>query len=1149
MLHRTRARGSRLAPLIVRCVLAAAALLPLAVSAHAQSPLPNQGADTDATGSVLERRARLSIRDISLPDALIRLSERSGVPLSFSPTRLPSGLRVSCSCDGVSVRTALERLLRDSKLEFQERSGQILVFSPGPPTAARFRGAPTPAAKAETPSTPSHTAPPVEETGSLRVRVSDASTGKPVAGAIVSVPQADLVVGTSADGELLLDGLAVGEGHIRVQAFGYRVELASAPVRPNVVSAVEVELTREAVELEEIVAIGYGQARRRDLTGAILSVPGTDGVAARAPVSSISNTLLGRVAGVYVVSNLGTPGASATIRIRGPNSLAARVEPLYVVDGIPISPGESDLSEGTPLNVINPNNVESIQILKDASATAIYGARGANGVVLITTKRGKRGSNQVQVETSYGIQKPSRFIEVLDAREYRILANEADRNAGLTPRYTQAEIDGAQSFDYPRALLQNLAWQPQQSQTLTLSGGDERTRYLLSGSFMKQDGIVLNSGFQRYGARVNLDRTVSSRFRVGTSLSGTRAVQRVNGSVSEGTNADNTGLTVAMMFDPATPPRDSLGNWNKRVTSPVNVTNALAESTERRNPVFTTALLASVFGEYDLGAGLQLRSTVGGNFNFNRNPSYSPGSIVSGNEVGTARIASNERRELTNENTLTYRRAVGAGNLEVMAGASIQDSRLDSFSAEMRGFGVDELLYNDLGAGALAYPASSRVTRWTLLSQLGRVNYNLLDRYLFTVTARRDGSSRFGKNNKWALFPSAAFAWRLIDEPFMRDQRVFSEIKIRTSYGRTGNQAINPYQSLSRLQTRLIAFGTGANSVALVPVATAPNPNLRWETQDQLNLGVDLGFLDNRITLTADAYESRTSNLLLARNLSWETGYATQLQNVGAVRNRGVELSLSTLNWEGEHLRWTTQLNVSANRNEVTKLYGGLRNLGAGSSTQVGEPLSTFVGYRVLGLWQEGDSCPLLDSIECTPGEYRLLDANGDGVINDDDRVNLGNPQADFSGGFTNGLEYGPLSLDAFFNFSVGNRVYNNAQMLLGLVAGSTNEIRARALDRWTPEHTHTTVPRANADRVVSRTYSTQIENGSFLRLQAITLGYEIPTRLIPGGSVEGARLLVTGQNLWITTRYSGYDPEQQAMDFGGYPRARTWNVGLNVTF
>jgi TonB-linked SusC/RagA family outer membrane protein len=604
-----------------------------------------------------------------------------------------------------------------------------------------------------------------------------------------------------------------------------------------------------------------------------------------------------------------------------------------------------------------------------------------------------------------------------------------------------------------------------------------------------------------------------------------------------------------MMMDPGMAPKDSLGRWNKQWVGAVNVTNPLAESSERHNPGYRTALLASVYGEYDLAQGLRLRATLGGDFAFDRSPSYSPGSIVSGNEVGTAKIAAGERRVLTDENTLTYQRTLGPGQLEAMVGASIQDSHRDDFSAEMRGFPVDELLYNDLGSGSTPYPASSGVTEWTLISQLGRINYNLLDRYLFTLTGRRDGSSRFGRNNKWAFFPSAAFAWRVSDEGFMRGQSLVSNLKLRMSYGRTGNQAIDPYQSLAKLNTRLIAFGTGENLVAILPAGKAPNPDLKWETQDQYNVGLDAGLWDNRVSVTLDAYQSNTSNLLLSRNLSWASGYASQLQNVGAVRNRGVELSLSTINVESRRFSWSTEVNVSRNRNEVTRLYGGLQNLGAGSGTQVGEPLSTFVGYKVLGLWQEGEACSLIDATECTPGEYRFLDVNGDSVIDADDRVNLGSPEADYYGGFTNSLKYGPLSLDAYFNFSVGNEINHDGLMLMGLVAGASNEIRARALDRWTPQHTNTRVPRANARRTPSRQYSTNIEDGSFLRLQTLTLGYEIPPRLIPGGAVEAARLMVTGQNLWITTKYTGYDPEQQAVDYGGYPRARAWNIGLDVTF
>jgi TonB-dependent starch-binding outer membrane protein SusC len=894
-----------------------------------------------------------------------------------------------------------------------------------------------------------------------------------------------------------------------------------------------------------VIAVGYGTTRRRDVTGAIASVSAENLMVGRAaPTVSVAGALVGRAPGVQVVSNLATPGASASIRIRGVQSITASSEPLYVVDGIPLGIGAG--------NAIDPTNIESIQILKDASSTAIYGARGANGVVLITTKRGARGGNQIVLESSYGYQRPSKFIPVLTGPEYRALANEASINAGLAPRYTPVQVDGAETYDYPRMMLRDLRWQPQQSHALTLSGGDQQSRYLLSGNYLQQTGLMINSDFERFGSRLNLDRDINDRFRVGTSLSGTYSVRNVNTTESTaGLTGDQTrttaGITGAMQFDPSLAPKDSLGNWIKTVTLGATQPNPLANAVEIRNPNHHTALLATMFGEYDLAQGLRLRSTVGGNFNFSRSPYYAPSTIDPGNNEGVARQTSGERRELTNENTLTYNRELGPGSLDLLLGGSIQTSQFLGFQAQAQGFLVDNLQYNNLGVGTTLLAPSSEVAEWTLLSALGRANYNLLNRYLFTVTARRDGSSRFGANNKWALFPSGAFAWRVIDEPFMFDQRLFSDLKFRVSYGRTGNQAITEYQSLARLTTAFLGLGTSTEHVSLVPEAAAPNPDLKWETQDQYNVGIDLAFLDNRVVLTADAYQSNTSNLLLNVNLPFRTGYTTQLQNVGAVRNRGTELSLNTTNVDGSRFWWGTTLNVSANRNQVTQLYGGLQDLGAGSGTRVGHPLNTIVGHKVLGLWQAGDTCTLINRVECTPGEYRILDANDDGVIDDNDRVILGSPQATFYGGFTNQIRYGPLTLDAFLNFSLGNQIHNQSLRFIGLSAGFLNERSDLALNRWTPANTNTLVPRANLTRNNSRAYSTHVEDGSFVRLQNLSVGYDLPAARLPGASA--ARLILTGQNLWTATKYRGYDPEQGAVDLGGYPRARAWNLGVSATF
>jgi TonB-dependent starch-binding outer membrane protein SusC len=970
------------------------------------------------------------------------------------------------------------------------------------------------------------------------------TNGRPLNGASVAVAGTTRGDQTDAEGRFTITAVPVGSRTVRATAAGYGEGTRSVTVAAGQTATANFALTAQVVRLEEIVAVGYGTARKKDLTGSIGSVSAEDLAPEAAPVTSVATALIGRTPGVQVVSNSGTPGASASVRIRGANSITGSTNPLYVIDGIPV---------GTDLTTIDPNNIESVQILKDASATSIYGARGANGVVLVTTKRGTRGSNQVTLETSYGVQKPTKFIQALNTQQFRQLVNEGRVNAGLGAKFSEAEVNAPTYFDYPRALLNDLDWQPQQTHALTISGGDAQTRYLVSGNYLDQNGLIVNSGYNRFGGRVNMDRTVSSRFRIGASLSGTRSEQELNGSNSTGSGAGNTGITTALEYDPAVLPRDpDTGVWNQRVVLNENFLNPVTEARNRTGGDLSTAVLGSFFGEFDIIEGLLLRSTVGGNFNFERGRAFSPSFIASGNNIGTASQSSAESRELTNSNQLNYRREIGPGALDVLVAADVQTSHVESFRAESRGFPVDQLEFYNLGAGSTIISPSSSTTDWTLLSQLGRINYNLLERYLFTVTGRRDGSSRFGENNKWAFFPSAAFAWRVIDEPILQNQNIFSDLKFRLSYGRTGNQGITPYQSLAQLSTTFFAQGTGTDVVTLAPTAAAGNPDLQWETQDQYNIGTDFGFLDNRVSITLDGYQSNTSHLLLSTNLPWTTGFSTQLRNVGAVRNRGVEASLSTVNWEGDFFSWRTTLNVSANRNEVTELYGGLLNLGAGSSTQVGQPLNTFVGYKVLGLYQQGDACPILATKECVPGEYKIQDTNGDKVINDNDRVNLGNPQADYYGGFNSDMTFGPLSVAAFFNFSVGNDINaQNALRYVGLVGGASNERADRALRRWTPTNTNTDVPRANILRPNNRTYSTYIEDGSFARLQTLSVGYDIPTQFVPGGAVDAARLTVTGQNLWTSTKYSGWDPENASNgnDNGGYPKAKTWNVGLNLTF
>jgi TonB-linked SusC/RagA family outer membrane protein len=877
---------------------------------------------------------------------------------------------------------------------------------------------------------------------------------------------------------------------------------------------------------------------------------------------------------VQVLVNSGIPGAGASVRVRGSASITANSEPLYVVDGLPAMQGTgSDNPTYNPLNEIDPNDVESVQILKDASATAVYGSRGANGVILINTKRGQRGEDRLTLESSYGVQSIGRRIPVLNGPQYRQLRNDAVLNATGDPSklpYTAADIAAAPSYDYPDMLLRTAA---QQNHSLTLSGGDAKTRYLLSGNFLDQDGILINTQFQRYGLRFNLDRDMSERFRVGTNLSVARTKQAINWTENGGIGASARGILAAMNFDPAMPPKNANGDWNLRAILGEQLENPLANISSVTDERNEWRLVGSVFGEFDLTPALHFKTTVGSNVHFFRDPYFAPRTVAPGASAqGSATENTGYDREFINENTVTYHRALGPGTLDVLAGASAQTAVVDSGPyAHAEQFPLDAIQWYNLGYGATQQQVGSQYQDWALLSMFGRVNYNMRDRYLFTITARRDGSSRFGSNNKWANFPSAAFAWRVSDEPFLQNRRPFSDLKLRVSYGATGNQGVRPYQSLPIMVSAPLSIAPGQEFVALRPSLTKPNPNLRWETTRQLNIGLDAGLFDNRLTITFDAYRSVTKDLLLMVDLPRFTGYANQLQNIGSVQNRGVELGLSTLNVQRGKFTWHSSLNVSANHNRVLDL-GGQQYIRPGTSrygwfldgnesfiVEVGQALGSIYGYQVTGLWQQGDVCnlaPIQGSMnpDCTPGEYKITDVNADGVIDGKDRTLLGSTEPKFFGGFGNNVSWGPLTLDVFFNFSYGNKVANVNNVFSELATGFLNE-RAEVLDRWTPQHTNTNIPRANNARP-RRMYSTFVEDGSFLRLQTVTLGYELPPNLIPGA--RGARLYVTGQNLFVLSGYSGFDPEVNSIggdsrfrgvDAGAYPRARVVNVGITLGF
>jgi TonB-dependent starch-binding outer membrane protein SusC len=1103
----------------------------------------------------LDRPVTLAMDNVTLKQGLDEVARQAGVRIAYSRRVVPLERRVSAHLDSVSVLVALGTLLRGTGVwPTVDASGQILLVTQADVSfeqrAPMFQGS---------------------VSGTVRA----AESALPVEGVTVSVAGTRFGALTRADGRYTITGVPVGTHRLQTRRLGYASVDTGIVVREDQQTVVDLQLHPVATQLEQVVTIGYGTTRRRDLTGAVASITAEEFETKAAPTVTLSSGLQGKAAGVQVTSNTGMPGGGIRVRVRGTGSITANSEPLYVIDGLPAAQGSNTNNpQDNPLLSLDPSDVESIEILKDASATAIYGARGANGVVLITTKRGQRGITQTTLEASYGFQQISKKIGVLTGPQFMDLANEAAINAGRTAPYTAAQIAAAETFDYPDMILRSA---PQASGALGFRGGDERARYLINGNYTKQNGIELGSDFTRYGGRLNLDADVTRRLRAGTSLSMTRALRNgpgvENGSLGNSAN----GIQAAMQFAPFLAPKDAAGNWNRQSTTSEPVPNPIATVNELTDLNTWNRVLGSAYGEYDILPGLTARTLLGGNFELYRINFFAPRTILAGGSGGNAFIYTKDTRDLTSESTLNYRRSsFGPGSINVTGGFSVQTFRFEELQGAGSNFPTDATTFFNLGSGSQLTPPASGITEAALVSYLGRAEYFIADRYIVTLNGRYDGSSRFGANNKWAFFPSGAVAWRISEEPFLRNQRWnVSELKLRLGYGKVGREAIDPYQSLSRLSIQWYSFGT-AEIPAMAPSSVMSNPDLRWEQQTQANLGLDAGFWRNRVTLSLDAYNSKTNDLLLSVTVPSTTGFATQLRNIGSVQNRGVELSLGTVNFQSDRLTWRSSFNIAANRNKVvdlgttvnaqgqqvpiTEIFISARGIGGFFSPsdthiiRVGEPLGSIFGYRVLGLWQQGETCNVTPVTLCAPGEYKIADTNGDGAITAADRVILGQADPKYFGGFSNTLTYGPFSLDAFVNFVQGSKIINAGNAYGGLAIGQANE-RATVLDRWTPTNTNTMVPRANNSRP-RRVYSTLVEDGSYLRLQTLTLGYQVPTRLLP--RAEAARLYVTAQNLFVNTNYSGFDPDVNSSggdartggaDVGAYPRTRIWNFGASIAY
>ncbi|QNE39199.1 TonB-dependent receptor [Hymenobacter sp. NBH84] len=997
--------------------------------------------------------------------------------------------------------------------------------------------------------------------------------GNPLPGATVVLKGATGVGASSdAEGRFSLT-VPTGNETLVVSSIGYVAQEVAIGGR----TTLTIRLVTDNKALDEVVVVGYGTQKRSDVTGAVGSVSSKE--LEERPIVNVAQGLQGRVAGVDVSLNSGQPGSSPLIRVRGYGSINAGNNPLYVVDGVFWDAGITSL---------NPNDIASIEVLKDASATAIYGAQGSNGVILITTKRGKKGT-QIGYDTFVSVSRIARKLDVMDSQQF--LATEdlayqniqkydpagwaAGRYANRDPRIKRRALTAANSprplFDDNLNPLYNTDWQDETTQTgvtqshnLSFSGGSDQLTYGLFLNYTNAQGTILNTFQKRYNARLVVDNQVKKWLKVGTTINYNNIDERIGNDFVGGNNIPR--MMIEMI--PIMPVRYPDGTYARRQDYPDMETGdnpvAIAQEDEelRRRQVFS----GNGYLDFTILPSLNFRSVLGATIQNYNDPSYATTLIQLRGQQGYASINDYNATSLQWQNYLTYNKQLNEDNsLNVVVGV---DSR--RFRSLANGSSTTLLVDNafsfyNLGTGSTPNPPSSGYNADQFFSIFGRVNYGYKDRYLLTLTTRRDGSSRFGENNKNAIFPSAAIAWRISEEDFLKENRIFSDLKLRFGYGRTGNSGpdFGNYVSQTFLGTNGYIFsGTRTNGITL---GSLGNPDLRWETADQFDLGLNVGLLQNRVTFEADLYQRTTKDLLLNAPVPRSSGYGSIPSNVGSVRNRGLELSLNTVNIQSTDFTWNTTFNVSFLQNRILQLgaagddiFPGPNFLNQTTVLRVGNPVGSLFGLERLGTWNtnEADEAAKYDRL---PGDLKWKDQNNDGQINDQDRVILGKNIPTGFGSFINNFRYKGFDLLVDLQFTYGNKAMNLTHHSALDRTGQANSYEQALTGAWTPENQNTSIAevRPSYIRYDSRIDSYKVQDASFLRGRNLVLGYNFSNELIQKISLSRLRVYVSAQNFFLLTDYFGYDPEtstygntfSQGIQFFDYPKARTFTAGLNVSF
>jgi TonB-linked SusC/RagA family outer membrane protein len=1003
---------------------------------------------------------------------------------------------------------------------------------------------------------------------------------QPLPGISIKVKDKPVSTSTNQNGDYILTITDLNTVTLVFSSIGYisqEIKLTAGRTTYNI------SLKSSNESLDDVIIIGYGTSRKKDLTGSVASVNIKD--MQKAPVASFDQALAGRVAGVQVSASDGQPGSDLNIVVRGNNSITQNNSPLYVVDGFPI---ETNLN-----TLLSPSEIESIEVLKDASATAIYGARGANGVIIVTTKKGTVSAPILNFQSSYGVQTAVKKMEVMDA--YEFVRYQLDLNPTM---YEPIYLTNGRNLETYRN-IQGVDWQdllfrnaPMQNYSVSLRGGTAQTKYSASGSLLDQEGIILNGGFKRYQGRLVLDQKINEKAKAGINVNYSSA-QSYGTRVGAAQGSPSSTLMYSIWgYRPVTGTDEGEADLIDEPYDPdVNPStdlrfNPLLTATNTYNPSRNNTLLANAYIDYNILSNLALRITGGVTTTTINNEVFNNSNTQSGNPISSINgvngsITKSLRNNYLNENTLTYTPEIGKNHsFTALGGFTMQKVDFESSGYTSIQIPNEVLGISGIDEGIISRGTSSKTTN-TLVSVLSRINYSYKSKYLLTASFRADGSSKFYTGNKWSFFPSASAAWRISDEPFLKDVKFISDAKIRGGYGLTGNNRVSDFAYLSSYNITA-SSGYSYNNAPVQGII--PNDlgtrDLKWETTAQTDIGVDIGLFKNRISLTADYYKKTTRDLLLNASIAPSMGYLAGFKNIGKVSNSGLEFSLNTRNIETKNFSWSSSFNISFNRNKVLQLNEGQSNLqtaitwGNFSSAAYvaipGQPISQFYGYTFDGVYQFND----FDLVGSTytlkagvpnngmprtsiePGMVKYKDINGDGEVNGSDIGVIGNPNPKHIGGFGNNFAYKNFDLNVFLQWSYGNELMNvNRIEFEGGEARNFLNMFASYADRWTPTNPSNTLYKAGGHGPA--VYSSRvIEDGSYLRIKTVSLGYNLSPEVLKRIKIKNLRVFASGQNLLTWTNYSGPDPEVSVrnsaltpgFDLSAYPQARTITFGLNLT-